>query len=178
MQQPLLQESREVSMELDGEGLRSEIVELLPRLRRFAYSLTSHTEDADDLVQRVVERVLKRGFPEGADLRRWSYRVCKNLWIDEIRFRDVRRRAASDGVLSEPHMIDGEAEMVGWLDVDKITRAMDALPEQQRVTVSLISIEGMSYAEAAHVMDVPVGTVMSRLSRARKELQKRLSHHR
>lgn len=157
---------------------REDIVKVLPRLRRFAYSLTSDYDDADDLVQRVVEKVLKRRVPENADLLRWCYRVCKNLWVDEIRFRDVRRRAVDEKWFDVPDAVNGEAEMIGWLDAKKIRAVMDKLPERQRLTVSLITIEGMSYAEAAEFLEVPVGTIMSRLSRARQELHKKLVEHR
>ena len=145
----------------------------LPRLRRFAWSLTAHREDADDLTQRVVERLLIKGVPADVDLRRWAYRVCKNIWVDEIRYRDVRRRLAPE--VAREEMIDGEAEMVGLLDAEKVVKAVAELSDPQRLCLSLVTVEGMSYADAANEMGVATGTVMSRLNRARENLKSLLN---
>lgn len=150
------------------------IVNELPRLRRFAYSLTGIKEDADDLLQSVVERLLERGIPDDADVKQWCYRVCKNMWIDEIRRREVRRRAMGeshdDCVLHE----SGEADYIREQDVKRVKLAMNTLPESQRIVLCLVAVEEMSYAEAAAILEVPVGTVMSRLSRARQKLVDKL----
>lgn len=146
----------------------------LPRLRRFARSLTGNRHDADDLMQTTVERALERGVPEDADVTRWMFRVCRNLWIDEVRARDVRQRAAQVPELAEQPTVSGEATALGQLSLREVDAAMAALPEGQRAVVSLVAVEGLTYREAAEILDTPIGTVMSRLARARAALAARL----
>lgn len=146
----------------------------LPRLRRFARSLTGNRHDADDLMQTTVERVLERGLPENADVTRWMFKVCRNLWIDEVRARDVRQRAAQTPELAEQPTVSGEATAIGELTLREVDTAMAALPEEQRAVVSLVAVEGLTYREAAEVLDTPIGTIMSRLARARAALTERL----
>lgn len=145
----------------------------LPRLRRFAWSLTGNPHDADDLLQTTVERVLERSVPADADVTKWMFKVCRNLWIDEVRSRDVRQRAAQAPEIAEaPASASGEAQAIGELSLREVNAAMDALPEDQRAVVVLVAVEGLTYREAAEVLEMPIGTVMSRLSRARAVLAK------
>lgn len=152
------------------------MLEALPRVRRFARSLTGNLHDADDLVQTTVERALARTIPEKVDVARWMFKVCRNLWIDEVRAREVRRRAASDPDMEQARaasgadMGSGEATAIGELSLREVDRAMAALPDGQRDVIALIAVEGLSYREAAEVLDTPIGTVMSRLARARSAL--------
>lgn len=142
----------------------------LPRVRRFARGLTGNQADADDLLQSTVERVLQRGVPEGVELLKWMFKVCRNLHIDEIRSRQVRERAAARPELAEESVVSGEAVAIGELSLREVERAMALLSEEQRAVISLVAVEGLSYREAAEVMDIPIGTVMSRLARARATL--------
>jgi len=137
-------------------------------LRRFAYSLTGNREDADDLAQAVIEKLLSRGLPEEANERKWIFRVCKNLWIDEIRSREVRRSHAKD-VVNECDGTPADG-MLKRLEAQRLIKALDKLPASQRLPISLVAIEGLTYAEAAEMLEVPIGTVMSRISRARNTL--------
>ncbi len=157
-------------MRKPDSALRKELTDLLPHVRRYAYSLTGSRADADDLLQATVERLLRRGAPADADLRKWSYRVCKNLWIDEIRARRVRTDAVSEGKIDIVDRIDGERAVLGAISLAEVNRAMDALPDDQRAALALVAVEGLSYAEAAEALEIPIGTIMSRISRARAAL--------
>ena len=147
---------------------------LLPRLRRFARALTRHPQDADDLVQLAVERALTRSkqWRPDSSLANWMLAIVRNAWIDETRSR--RRR---DAVL----VPENEAAEVGDTGTDRdielwsIQSALDRLPEEQRLAVALVLIEGLSYREAAQVMEVPIGTLTSRLARGRMALQSMLA---
>lgn len=152
------------------------LLEVLPRVRRFACSLTGNRDDGDDLLQSTVERVLDRGVPDGVDLTPWMFRVCRNLWIDEIRSRTVRRDAASRPELSAGSVVSGEDVALGEVTLREVDEAMLELPEEQRAVLALVAIEGLSYREAAEVLDTPIGTVMSRLARARAALAKRFAN--
>lgn len=151
-------------------ALRTELTRVLPDIRRFAYSLTGARANADDLLQATVERILDKGVPEDADMRKWSYRVAKNIWIDEIRSRRVRTRAVSEGKIDLNDRLDGERVALGSISLAEVNRAMDGLPDDQRAALALVAVEGLSYADAAEALDVPIGTVMSRISRARAAL--------
>lgn len=157
-------------MDSNNRALRRQIVENLTRLRRFAFALTGTPHDADDLLQATVERVLKKGAPEEADLKRWMFRVAKNIWIDEMRARRVRVSAVQDGKIEVNECTDGEAQMLGKMTLAQVNGAMNKLPDEQRTVLSLVALEGCSYKQAAEILDMPIGTVMSRLARARKAL--------
>lgn len=149
------------------------ILEALPRLRRFALSLTGNPPDADDLLQSTVERALTRTPPRGKpDAIKWMFRICRNLWIDELRSRKVRETATDDPESLGRPAADA-ATMVDELTLREVAQAMDELPEGQREVLSLVAVAGMSYREAAEVLQVPAGTVMSRLARARAALAAR-----
>jgi RNA polymerase sigma-70 factor (ECF subfamily) len=153
-----------------SEDLRAGLLELLPQLRRFARSLTGNRDDGDDLMQATVERVLQKGMPADATPRAWLFSVCKNLFIDERRAQAVRMKAAQRPELAEQPGISGERVALGELTLREVDRAMQALSEEQRLVISLVTVEGMSYREAAEVLEVPIGTVMSRLARGRSAL--------
>jgi RNA polymerase sigma-70 factor (ECF subfamily) len=146
-----------------------QLVELLPRLRRFARALTRSEADADDLSQAVVERALLHAasWRAGTRLDSWLFRIAQNLWRDELRAH--RRRAEP---LEEGNHIgeDGRVSFHRQLEVRDLARAFDDLPEDQRAVMALVVLEGMQYSEAAHTLGLPVGTVMSRLARARSRL--------
>jgi RNA polymerase sigma-70 factor (ECF subfamily) len=153
-----------------SEDLRAHLLELLPQLRRFARSLTGNRDDGDDLMQATVEKILRKGMPADATPRAWLFTVCKNLFLDERRAQAVRTKAAQWPELAEQPGISGERVALGELTLREVDRAMQALPEEQRLVISLVTVEGMSYREAAEVLEVPIGTVMSRLARGRAVL--------
>jgi RNA polymerase sigma-70 factor (ECF subfamily) len=159
-----------------SEQFRQDLVALVPKLRRFAYSLTGNRQDGDDLVQAACEKALRNvdQFAPGTRMDSWMYRIIQTLWIDDR--RKVQRRGAS--IDSDEVQLSDEGKAAN-LPEDRMmlaqTRAaMAALPAGQREVLALIAIEGLSYREAADTLDVPVGTVMSRLSRAREALLPKL----
>ena len=153
-----------------AEDFKHVLLETLPQLRRFAHSLAGNRHDGDDLMQTTVERVLERGMPAGVGLRPWMFKICKNLWIDDRRAHAVRVRAATVPELAEERVVSGEDVAIGELTLREVERAMALLPEEQRLVLSLVAVEGLAYREAAEVLDAPIGTVMSRLARARAAL--------
>jgi len=159
-----------------ANDLRQALTAVLPRLRRFGLMLTGSASDADDLVQNTCERALKYAeqLREITRLDAWLYGIMRNLWYDEIRHRKVRRHddidAASD-VIGE----DGQATADGRITLDAVRRVMSQLPTDQRAVLMLVCVDGLSYKEAAEVLGIPVGTIMSRLSRARQDLHDRLT---
>ena len=155
---------------MDSSVVHDELIEILPRVRRFAVSLTGNLADADDLLQMVVERLLKHGVPDGAHLLKWSFRICRNLWVDEVRARKVRAHIPVDDVSYDLKGEDGEKTAMAKLTLKDVNAALEILPEDQRSAISLVSIEGFSYSEAAETLQVPIGTIMSRVSRARSAL--------
>jgi RNA polymerase sigma-70 factor, ECF subfamily len=157
-----------------NEVLRNEIVSLLPRLRRFARAMTRDTHDADDLVQTTIERALARSDQLRADSKpsSWLFGILRNAWIDEARARARRGRVFASAELTEEIADPVTSSPAGALAVED---AMARLPEEQRMAVALVLIEGLSYAEAAEVMGVPIGTLTSRLARGRATLQTMLA---
>ncbi len=152
---------------------RQELMAELKGLKRFCLSLTGSTADADDLLQATVERLLERGIPNDAHTARWAYRVCKNMWIDELRSREVRQRHANASIQAgDPVQVvpSAEVQSSGEESLEAVNEAMARLPEEQRLALTLVAVEGKSYAEAAQILDVPIGTIMSRIARARKQL--------
>ena len=121
-------------------------------------------------MQSTVERVLEKGVPENVDVLRWMFKVCRNLRIDELRANEVRRRAAMRPELAQEPAVSGEDVALGELTLREVERAMARLPDEQRAVLALVTVEGLSYREAAEVLDTPIGTVMSRLARARAAL--------
>jgi RNA polymerase sigma factor (sigma-70 family) len=148
------------------------IVELLPRLRRLARALTRDVADADDLVQQTVERALvHRGqWRPGTRLDSWMFRIMKNAWIDEARARTRKAQVFSPEEAGLDVGSDGAGEMAVRLEARAVAAAMARLPDDQRLAVALVLVEGLSYKEAAEVMEVPQGTLTSRLGRGRAAL--------
>jgi RNA polymerase sigma-70 factor, ECF subfamily len=150
--------------------LSAELVTLLPRLRRFARTLTRNPHDADDLVQVALERALARAHqlrPDAA-LAGWVFGILRHAWIDELR---ARARSERVFALEEIGQNVGDAGQDAQAERLSVQDAMGRLPRDQRLAVALVLIEGFSYKEAAHVIDVPIGTLTSRLARAREALQ-------
>lgn len=146
------------------------IENILPMLRRFAYSLTGNTHDADDLVQTTLEKILQKGVPAEVEVTKWAFRVCRNVWIDEYRAQKVRQNATQKPELQEPQITNEQQAFDSKEMLTHVNKAMNTLPDDQRAILSLVAVQGMSYKEVAASMEIPVGTVMSRLSRARSAL--------
>ena len=139
-------------------------------LRKFCFSLTGNAADADDLLQTTVERVLDKGMPEDAHAAKWAYRICKNAWIDELRSREVRGRYPQLVVEQLDESPSAEQAASGEREIAAVSEALDKIPPDQRLALTLVAIEGKTYAEAAQILEVPMGTVMSRIARARRKL--------
>lgn len=150
--------------------VRQKLIEALPRLRRFARTITRHAHDADDLVQLAIERALMRHaqWDRESKFENWMFGIIRNAWIDEVR---ARRRAGQ--VLAS----EEESEHIGDHGLERqeqawsIEAALERLPLEQRLVIGLVLVEGLAYKEAAHVLEIPIGTVMSRLARGRETLQ-------
>ena len=156
---------------------RQQMVALLPRLRRFAYALTGSLDEGDDIVQSACERALARlhQWQPGTRLDSWMFRIIQTTWIDRLRARRVRGEESDPELLERQATGDHGPAVEHRLLLAKTRAAMAALPEDQRTVLALVSVDGLSYKEAAKVLDLPIGTVMSRLARARAKLH-RLVH--
>jgi RNA polymerase sigma-70 factor, ECF subfamily len=154
------------------EAIRTEMIQMLPRLRAFARSLTRAQDTADDLVQVTCEKALRnlQGYAPGTRLDSWLFRIMRNAWIDQTR---SRRDTASIDAMEDGFEVpgeDGREVTENRLHLAQVRRVIDALPEEQRAVMLLVCVEGMRYREAAAALEIPEGTVMSRLNRARLAL--------
>ena len=157
-------------------AFEQDMLELLPRLRRFARSLARTPADADDLCQMAVERALKSRdqWQPGTRLDSWMYRITRNIWIDTVRGNARREStfAADDAAM---HVASNDHErMEAQVELGDVDRAMNRLPDEQREVISLVLVEGFAYKDAADVLDIPIGTLTSRLVRGRKALMREL----
>ncbi|MBN3751551.1 RNA polymerase sigma factor [Paraburkholderia sp. Tr-20389] len=157
---------------MSDADLSNLIPEMLPRLWAFALRLTGDQHDAEDLVQRGCLRALERAHqlqPGTAPLS-WMFSIVHSTWLNELRARNLRRQSSFEW---DQNFLENVADPAGndpetQLMHAQIIGAIERLPEVQRVVMLLVAVEGMTYREAADVLDVPMGTVMSRLSRARQ----------
>lgn len=152
------------------------IKNLFPRLWRYCIVLTGSTDRAEDLAQSVCLRALEKAeqYEPGTQLDRWIFRIAQRMWFNELRADSVRL----GGGISTTEEIDicdnspgPESRISGWQVLSEVL----TLPEAQRITVGLVYIEGYSYKEASETLDIPIGTVMSRLSAARSSLSQKLT---
>lgn len=154
-------------------GFQQQIIDLVPRLRRFAVTLAGNLADADDLLQATVEKALLRRTSYRAEfkLESWLYKIMQNHFID-LKRKEARRGGTV--LIDDIHDIVGEDGVQIQEErsaAHKIMAVIANLPEQQRLVVACVLVDGQTYEEAAAVLDIPVGTIMSRLFRARKTLQ-------
>jgi RNA polymerase sigma-70 factor (ECF subfamily) len=151
-------------------AFEDEMLALLPRLRRFARALARDTADADDLCQVTVEKaLLARGsWQPGTRLDSWMYRIMRNAWIDTARARGRASETFVDAEAGAEVGGDGGAE--ARVALGEVEAAMRRLPDEQREAVALVLVEGLAYKEAAEVLDIPMGTLTSRLVRGRQAL--------
>ena len=145
-------------------------MQYIPRLRRYARALTGDASAADDLVQDALERALvkQKLWREGTDLRAWLFTVMHNVFVNQVRSAAVSRTVQLDDAMAERP----QPQAADRLEIRDLDAALQALPEDQRAVVLLVGLEQMTYDEAARVLDVPIGTVMSRLSRGRERLRR------
>ena len=160
-----------------SEDLPQQLVALLPRLRRFAYSLTGSTDEGDDIVQSACERALNRvhQWQPGTRLDSWMFRIIQTTWIDRLRAKRVRGEDHDQDVLETLVGDDGRRLTESRLMLSRVRQAIARLPEDQRAVLVLVAVDGLSYREAADILDIPLGTVMSRLARARRRLHELLN---
>lgn len=144
---------------------------LIPRLRRYAHALARHPVRPDDLVQDALERAWarRRQWRTGTDLRAWVFTILHNVYVSEI--RKVAARGPGAEVFDDGHAVDLSRAGIGHGSTLDVERALAALPDDQRAVVLLVGLEDLDYREAAEVLDIPIGTVMSRLSRGRARLR-------
>ena len=154
------------------DEIRSRMVAVLPRLRRFAYALTGNTELGDDLVQETCLRALSRveRWQPGSRLDSWMYRIAQNLWLDQMRANKVRGEVVDIDAMEVLPGFDGREVTENQLTLEAVDAALQKLPAEQKAVIALVCIEGVSYKEAADITGVPMGTIMSRLARGRQAL--------
>jgi len=156
--------------------LKQNMIAMLPQLRRFARVLTRSVPDADELVQETCLKALNSAdqWDRTQPLDRWLFRILRNTWYSELRKRKVRfgeGQVPAEKTSELLEMSTGEAvAMAGDL-----RRQVDALPTDLGAALLVVSVEGYSYSEAAELLDIPIGTVMSRIHRARKILAERIA---
>lgn len=157
---------------------RDEIIEQqIPALRRYAYGLTRNSADADDLVQACLERAISRRelLRSESAVRPWLFRILSNLFVNQI--RRARSRPEVVGIdVPDIAGCDGDPERAA--ELREVLDAVGGLEPDRRTVLLLVSVEGFSYAEAAEMTGVPIGTVMSRLAWGRAELRQKLDHGR
>lgn len=148
----------------------NQAMQYIPRLRRYARALTGDASAADDLVQDALERALIKQdlWREGTDLRAWLFTVMHNVFVNQVRSTAVSRTVQLDESMADRP----QPQSSDRLEIRDLDAALQALPEEQRAVVLLVGLEQMTYEEAARVLEVPIGTVMSRLSRGRERLRR------
>ncbi|MEO0032567.1 MAG: hypothetical protein RIS94_2325 [Pseudomonadota bacterium] len=158
--------------EAENGVTRAALLAVLPRLRRFCHAMAGNAVDGDDLMQATVERALSRSqqFDPTTRLDSWTFRIAQNLHIDEM--RRLRRRGTqvpADELVGIPGE-DGRVLVENRSDLATAQAALQQVPEEQRAVFALVVVEGLGYREAADTLGIPVGTVMSRLARARSRI--------
>ena len=149
--------------------ISDQLVALLPKLRRLARGLTGSADEGDDLVQSACERALSRTqqFQPDSRFDHWMYSILRSIWIDAIRRRRRREISVDPATLVNHPGGNLESETHGRIAVEEVKRAVAALPEEQRESLLLVCVEGVGYRRAAQILDLPMGTVTSRVFRAR-----------
>ncbi len=162
----------------ETKDFRRDLVSLLPKLRRFAMTLTRNAHDADDLVQEACERAITRSHLWNGEgrLESWIYAMTRNLWVDEIRKRKVRTGSGTVDASDQDELsIEASAEKAVY--ANQLQKMILSMPEGLASTFLLVNVEGHSYREAADILGIPIGTVMSRLSTARLRLAAMISEN-
>lgn len=160
-----------LSKKTTRDVVRAGLEEVYPRLWRFALSLSGTRANADDLAQKTCTRALEKAdqFKAGTHLDRWMLTMARRIWLNEMRANVVRR---GNGLVpvEEIELIAENLPSEMNIYASEVFNAIGTLPESQRETVMLVYVEGYAYKEAASMLDVPIGTIMSRLAAARKAI--------
>ena len=153
--------------------VRESLVALGPRLRRFAYGLTGSADEADDLVQSAYERALSRidQWQPGTRLDSWMYRITQSIWFNRWESQKRRKRHITTLASTAEAEQRGDEQFEHQLTLDRVRGFVSTLPEEQRIVLLLIAVEGFSYQEASDMLGIPVGTITSRLGRARSAIR-------
>ena len=143
------------------------IVPFIPNLRRYARALIGDREGADDLVQDTLERAVRKfHLWRPGDLRAWLFSIMHNVFVNQLKARKIMYEVEIDDSIAAP------MSTVTGTDLMDLERALGALSPEQREVVLLIALEDMTYAEVGRALGIPIGTVMSRLSRGRDKLRR------
>ena len=156
---------------MSSDELSMTLPTLLPRLWRFAVRLARDPHDAEDLVQRACVRALERRhqLQPGTSPLSWLYTIVHSVWMNEVRARRIRSRSSMEWSQDLVETVPDTSGATPEMDAlhRQIIAAVEGLPDAQRAVMLLVAVEGLSYREAAEILDVPMGTVMSRLARGR-----------
>jgi RNA polymerase sigma-70 factor, ECF subfamily len=178
-------ETRELDRTLK-ERFERDVVPLLPSLYSAALRMTRNPADAEDLVQETTLRAYRgfAGFEEGTNLKAWLYRILTNTFINSYRKKQREPQTVPDDNVEDWYLYDrlaaqnsessAETTVLESMPDEDVKAALDALPEGYRMAVLLADVEGFSYREIADILRIPIGTVMSRLHRGRRALEKAL----
>lgn len=149
----------------------AQLVPLLPSIWRFALALSGNKDFADDLTQSTCLRAIEKShqFKAGTSLTGWTLTICRSIWLNELRSKAIRKTGTLD-TTPEDQLKDMRPDVETNIFAAEVFSKVMALPEAQRATVELVFVQEFTYSEAARILDIPIGTVMSRLSAARKTL--------
>ena len=156
------------------DELRRNIAGLLPRLRRFGVALAGSPEQGDDIVQAAIERVLTKAdqWQHGTSLESWTFKIMQNVWRDELRRRRTDERKQALNSAGNDETVDGPNVAETMLMLTKTRACFAKLPDEQRLALAMVVLDGRSYRDAADQLEIPIGTLMSRLSRGRDALRR------
>jgi RNA polymerase sigma-70 factor, ECF subfamily len=165
----------------ENEEISAMLPSFLPRLWRFALRLARDQNDAEDLVQRACLRALERGhqLQPGTSALSWMFSIVHSVWLNEVRARRLRSRVGQpwtdelDDTLADVSTADPALNVLHQQIID----AVGQLPDAQRAVMLLVAVEGLSYRDAADALEIPIGTIMSRLARARLTISQSLDGH-
>jgi len=151
------------------------IIDQIPALRRYARALTGERHAADELVQDSLERAWSRFhlWRPGTDVRAWLFTIMHNLYANAV--RKAKRAPAYAPLAEVDRMSPIPSNAEAGIEVSNLIQALASLPDGQREALLLVSLEGLTYEQVSQVLDIPIGTVMSRLSRAREQLRQTMS---
>jgi RNA polymerase sigma-70 factor (ECF subfamily) len=155
-----------------ADDIRQELIALMPRLRRFAYALAGDPQRGDDLVQEAFARAFAHlgQYQAGTRLDSWMYRIVRNVWFNQERAARVRGTVVDLDHAPDIVGADGRDVVETRLTLDQVLRALARIPRDQRELIVLICVEGLSFKDAAAILDIPLGTATSRLARGRRAL--------
>lgn len=165
------------SVERPAVAFCQALVERLPNLRRFSVTLCRNSDQADDLVQATCARALSRWrqYEPRSRMESWLFAIMHSIWKNEQRSKANRQRAYGELSLA-PSQTDGERALLGKIELSEVLSALSALPVDQAMAISLVSLQGLSYREASEVLGVPQGTLESRIARGRIALGRQLDN--